>query len=86
MSISLRQTLITCLPKGDKPRDNLKNWRPISLLSVVYKLASSAIANRIKKVLDSIVSKTQSGFIEGRYIGESTRLIHDIMSYTEKKI
>ena len=33
---SLRQTVMSCLPKGNKPRDDLKNWRPISLTSVLY--------------------------------------------------
>ena len=61
----------------------MKNWQPISLLSVLYKLLSSAIAERLKIVLDKLVSKCQTGFIKGRYIGESTRLIYDIMNYTE---
>ena len=84
MSVSLRQCIITCLPKGNKPRQNLKNWRPISLLSVIYKIGSTAIANRIKKHLDKIISSNQSGFITGRYIGDITRLIYDIMYLTEK--
>ena len=79
MSISLRQCIINCLPKGNKPRHFLKNWRPISLLSVIYKIGSSAVANRIKKYLDKIISPSQSGFVSGRYIGHSTRLIYDIM-------
>ena len=85
MSISLRQCIINCLPKGNKPRHFLKNWRPISLVSVIYKIGSSAIANRIKKYLDKIISPSQSGFVSGRYIGHSTRLIYDIMYYTEKQ-
>ena len=52
MSITLRQCVINCLPKGNKPRHLLNNWRPISLLPVIYKIGSSAIANRLKKVLD----------------------------------
>ena len=37
LSITQRQGLITCLPKGDKPKQFLKNWRPITLLNVIYK-------------------------------------------------
>ena len=51
LSISLRQCIISCLPKGNKPRHLLKNWRPISLLSVVYKIASSALSARLKSYL-----------------------------------
>ena len=50
MCVSLRQCVIICFTKRDKPRHLLKNWRPISLLSVVYKIGSIAIANRIKKI------------------------------------
>ncbi len=85
MSITQKQGIITCIPKGDKPRQYLKNWRPISLLNTTYKLASSCIAERIKTVLPKLVSNDQTGFIPGRYIGEDTRLIYDILSYTEKK-
>ena len=84
LSYSLRQSLITCLPKGNKDRQFLKNWRPIVLLSVIYKMASAAIAERIiKPYLENLISKNQTGFLKGRYIGESTRLIYDIMHYTE---
>ena len=55
LSPSQKQGLITCIPKGSKSRKLLKNWRPISLLNSSYKLISSSIANRIKKVLDLII-------------------------------
>ena len=48
MSVTLCIGLITCLPKPNKPRELLKNWRPITLLNVIYQIASSAIANRLK--------------------------------------
>ena len=57
LPISWRQSIITCLPKGNKPRQFLKNWRPISLLRAVYKLISGVIAERIKPCLDKIISK-----------------------------
>ena len=83
LSSSLKQGVITCIPKGNKPKKYLKNWRPISLLYASYKLGSSAVANRIKRVLPTIINEDQKGFITGRYIGEVTRIIYDIMEYTE---
>ena len=85
LPLSLRQCVVTCIPKQDKPRDVLNNWRPISLLSSIYKLASASIANRIKRFLPKIISSTQSGFIKGRFIGESTRLVYDLIFHCEKK-
>ena len=86
MSITLRQCVINCLPKGNKPRHLLNNWRPISLLPVIYRIGSSAIANRLKNVLYKIISENQSGFISGHDIGDSTRLIYDLMYVTQKRV
>ena len=63
----------------------LKNWRPLTLLDTVYKLASGTIANRIKKVLDSIINKDQTGFIKGRSIVENIGIIYDMMKFTDEK-
>ena len=84
LSVSQRQGLITCLPKGDKPKQFLKNWRPITLLNVVYKIASGCIAERIKSVLRELISEDQTGFISGRYMGENTRLIYNILHITDE--
>ncbi len=83
LSITQKQGLITCIPKGTKPKQFLKNWRPITLLNTSYKLASATIANRIKATLPSIINEDQKGFVPGRYIGDVTRLIYDLMNYTE---
>lgn len=84
MSISQREGVIICLPKGDKPREYLKNWRPISLLNVTYKIGSSCIANRIKKVLPNLINEDQTGFISGRYIGDNIRLLYDVINYLKE--
>ena len=63
----------------------MKNWGPISLLCVTYKLVSHALDIRLKFVLDKIISKTQRGFITGRQMSDCTRLIYDIMQMAENK-
>ena len=83
MSSSQRQAVITLLEKEGKDRCKLKNWRPISLLNVDYKIASKVLSARICKVIPSIVHSDQSGFVKGRYIGESVRTIFDIMDFTK---
>ena len=54
------------------------------MLTVLYKIASAAIANRLKSVLDKIISNNQTGFLKGRNISDCTRLVYDVMHYTEK--
>ena len=85
MSLTQRQGLITCLPKDGKSKHFLKNWRPISLLNVDYKLVSACVSNKIKTVLNSLISETQLGFVSGRYIGECSRLVNDLLCKTEEE-
>ena len=79
LSVTQKQGIITCLPKPNKSRENLKNLRPISLLNVIYKLASTVISNRLKRVLHKLIHDDQKGFIAGRFIGENIRLIYDVI-------
>ena len=85
MSTSQRQALITLIDKKDKDRSLLDNWRPISLLNTDVKILSKALAFRIKKVLPNIIHHNQSGYVEGRYIGETIRTIYDIMNFTKSE-
>ena len=85
LSTTLRHGLITCLPKGKKPREFIKNWRPITLPSVVYKIASAAIANRLKSTLENIIPNNQTGFLKGRNISDCTCLAYDTMHYVEEQ-
>ena len=85
LSITQKLGVISLIPKKDKDKNYLKNWRPISLLNNDYKIATKAIALRLEKVLPTIVSSSQTGYVRGRYIGESIRMISDIMSFTKAK-
>ena len=84
LSQSQRLGIITCLPKPGKDKQYIKNWRPISLLNIDYKILSGTIANRIKCTLDPLISKCQKGFVSGRYIGECTRLVSDLIYHLKK--
>ena len=83
LSHSHKIGIITLIPKGNKPRHLLNNWRPISLLNVIYKIASGCIANRLKHVLPYLIHENQTGFLKGRFIGENIRLLYDVLLYTE---
>ena len=83
MSNSQKQAISTLLDKKGRDRTYLENWRPISLINVDAKIATKAIANRMKKVLPGIIHHNQSGFVKNRFIGETERSILDIMQHTD---
>ena len=85
LSITSKQGLITLLPKGNKPRDLIKNWRPITLLNVDYKLLAGVLAARMKEVLPSIIQSEQKGFLKGRYIGKNIRTVVNTLHYVKQK-
>ena len=68
--------------KKDRDKTLLKNWRPISLLHLDLKIVLKALASRLKTVLPYITSSKQTTYLEKRFIGETGRLISDILSVT----
>ena len=83
LSVTQRLGIVTIIPKGDKDKSLLKNWRPLTLLNTMYKLVSGCIAERIKPHLDSIINNDQKGFVSGRFIGEAVRSTYAILSYAK---
>ena len=85
LSISQKRGSITLIPKGDVNLTDLKNWRPITLLNVDYKLLSKVLAKRMELLLPKLIHTDQTGFINGRYIGQNIRLLCDIMELSDTK-
>ena len=83
MSLTQRRGLISLIfKKGDclDPR----NWRPITLLNVDYKLAARVVADRLLKVIHLIVAKDQTCGVPGRFIGENVSIIRDVVSFASR--
>ena len=80
LSTSQKQAFIKLIGKKDQGKRFINNWQPISLLNVVPKLS---LASRVKKVLPNVTSPQQMGYVENIFIGESGRLIADIIEITD---
>ncbi len=61
--------------EGTDPRD----WRPISLTNVVYKIFAKAWATRLGETLSEIIERHQTGFVPGRDIRDNIMLIQTII-------
>ena len=75
--------MITLIKKKDRDKRILKTWRPISLINADVKIASKALALRVRNVIHELVHSGQTAYVKDRYIGDSMRIIDDILEYTE---
>ncbi len=75
-------SIITLVYKKNDKR-LLKNWRPISLLCCDYKIISKTIANRIKRVLDCLLSERQTCSVPGRTIFQNLHFIRDAIFFCD---
>ena len=80
LAITQRRGIISLIPKKDKALNELKNWRPITLLNCDYKIASKVITSRLKTVLSDLIEYDQTGFLKGRSIAENICLINNVIS------
>ena len=77
--------VISLIPKKDRDRTIIANWRPITLLNVDYKIFSKTIAARLKIVLPDLINEDQTGFMKNRLISENIRKVLDIINYTNQQ-
>ena len=63
---------------------NIKDFRPISLVGSVYKLLSKVLTNKLRTVLDKLISESQNSFVGGRQILDSVHIANECLDSRPK--
>jgi hypothetical protein len=82
MPEGVNDTSIVLIPKIDNPIE-LKDYRPIGLCNVMYKVVSKCLVNSLRPLLGDIISENQSALIPGRMITDNALLAFECMHYME---
>ena len=85
LNCTARRGIVNLIPKRNKSKLEIKDWRGITLLNYDYKVIAKAIANRLETVVNDVVGLQQTGFIPGRHITSNIRRTHEIVSYLRRK-
>ncbi|CAM2118886.1 unnamed protein product [Caretta caretta] len=78
LPLSCRRAVLALLPKKGDLRD-LRNWRPVSLLSTDYKIVAKAISLRLGSVMADVVHPDQTYTVPGRSIFDNLFLVRDLL-------
>lgn len=74
---------VTLIPKVNALM-SLNQYRPISLLGSLYKLLSKVLASRLSKVINSIISVSQSAFLKGRHLVDGVLIVNEVVDLAKR--
>ena len=84
MHDDLNETFICLILKVNCPQ-KITEFRPISLCNVIYKIVSTVLVNRLKKILPEVISESQSAFIPERQITDNVLVAFKTMHCIEQR-
>ncbi|CAJ2652820.1 unnamed protein product [Trifolium pratense] len=79
----INSTFIALIPKTDSPQ-RLNDFRPISLVGSLYKILAKVLANRLRHVIGSVISESQTAFVKNRQILDGILIANEVVDEARK--
>lgn len=76
--------MIILIPKSSTA-NTIKDYRHIACCSVLYKIISKILTNRMSSVMSYLVGSEQAAFVPGRYIHDNTILAQELIRGYSRK-
>ncbi|GKV44307.1 hypothetical protein SLEP1_g51499 [Rubroshorea leprosula] len=77
-------SFIVLIPKVENPQ-KIEEYRPISLIGVMYKILAKILANRLRMVIDKVIGEHQMAFIRGRQLAEGAVIANEVIDEVKRK-
>ena len=80
LTMSQRTAVLSLIHKKDN-KDDITNYRPVSVTNVDYRSLAFVLANRLQKVIGKIINHDQTANIKGRFMWHNIRHVNDVIDY-----
>ncbi|KAH7352701.1 hypothetical protein KP509_19G059100 [Ceratopteris richardii] len=80
MPYSFKLGKIKLIPKLEVPKC-IKDWRPITMMSIIYKIFAKTFALRLKCIIHKVVHPSQIGFVHQRSIYDNIFLTQMLLEH-----
>jgi hypothetical protein len=80
---SFTSYFVALIPKINSPF-SLGDFRPISLLGCLYKIAAKVLTARLARVMDRLVAPTQSAFLKGRQLVDGVVIVNEVVDLAKR--
>ncbi|KAJ0445231.1 putative RNA-directed DNA polymerase [Helianthus annuus] len=83
LSLGCMSSFLALIPKKNDPV-GLNDYRPISLVGCINKIISKVLINRLKPVIQSLVSEEQTAFLSGRSILDGALILNELIPWMKR--
>ncbi|KAK9080577.1 hypothetical protein SSX86_000335 [Deinandra increscens subsp. villosa] len=84
ISPGCNSSFIALIPKRKDPLE-LSHFRPICLIRCIYKIITKVLAIRLKAVIASVISNTQSAYVGDRSILDGPLMLNETIAWLKQK-